>query len=136
MLFSPELYNQRNEEKQFLTNKDMNTTFVNSREIRYCKLWVNIWFEQNGKKDFRRPVLVLKKVGALFLVCPLTTKIKDNKRHYLLPEWCTPKTSMLMLSQIKIVDKRRFMHKIGDVSHSDFITIQKIFQEFYFSEDL
>ncbi len=37
--------------------------YVNPREVRYAHLGINIGFEEDGKgNDFKRPVLVLKKV--------------------------------------------------------------------------
>lgn len=128
-------YEQRNKEKQWLNSKNNEKFYVNTREIWYCKLWINVWFEQNGKTEFRRPVLVLKKVWTMFLICPLTTKIKNTDRHHTLPEYATPKVSSLILSQIRVIDKKRFMDKVGEVKKQDFIRIQKIFQKLYFWED-
>lgn len=37
--------------------------FVKAREVRYAQLGVNVGNEEDGKgKDFKRPVLILKKV--------------------------------------------------------------------------
>lgn len=49
--------------------------YVKEREIRYVHLGQNIGFEEDGKGvDFKRPVLVLKKVGNMFVTLPMTTK--------------------------------------------------------------
>lgn len=37
--------------------------FVNEREVRYAHLGINVGFEEDGKGgDFKRPVLILKKI--------------------------------------------------------------------------
>ncbi|MEI7557450.1 MAG: hypothetical protein WCJ45_00935 [bacterium] len=48
--------------------------FLNEREIWYVRLGINIGYEENRKREFLRPVLVLKKVGNLFFVVALTSK--------------------------------------------------------------
>jgi len=50
-----------NKEKQNLDKLDYENFFVNPRDIYFTKMWINIWFEENWKKNFLRPVLVLKK---------------------------------------------------------------------------
>ena len=91
---------------------------------------VNIGFEQNGKKEFRRPVLVLKKVGSLFVVLPLTTKLQHckgkNSIYYHKISTCTTiQVSAVMLSQLKTVDKKRFMHHIGEIDDDELIFIKE-----------
>lgn len=67
-------FDQRNELKKHL-HRNRTEFYVNKREIRYTHLGVNIGYEEDGKGgDFKRPVLVLKKVGNLFAVLPMTTK--------------------------------------------------------------
>jgi len=48
--------------------------YINEREIWYTTLGQNIGNESNGKKLFLRPVLVIKKIGSMFFVVPMTTK--------------------------------------------------------------
>ena len=53
----------RNEEKWILhTRHDVNGFYVQPREIWYVKLGINIGFEQNGKREFQRPVLVIERI--------------------------------------------------------------------------
>lgn len=48
---------------------------VKEREFWYVHLGINVGVEENGKgSDFKRPVLVMKKIGNIFAVLPLTTK--------------------------------------------------------------
>jgi len=49
--------------------------FINNREIWYISVWANIWNEVYWKShNFKRPVLVIKKVWNLFFCVSLTTK--------------------------------------------------------------
>lgn len=49
--------------------------FVRPREIRYAHLGINVGNEEDGKgKTFQRPVLIIKKVGNMFFVAPMTSK--------------------------------------------------------------
>ena len=59
---SLEVFDEWNEEKKQIHTKEKENFYVNEREIWYVKLGINIGSESNGKKDFRRPVLVIKKV--------------------------------------------------------------------------
>ena len=96
------------------------------REIRYAYLGVNIWFEEDGKgTDFRRPVLVLKKIGNVFAVLPMTTKGKDSKFYYRLPDRYFKKTSRVILSQGRVLDKARFIDKIGMLSEGDYNDVKE-----------
>ena len=66
------------------TNSDNDyLPLYHSRQIRWCRLGVNVGYEQDGTgKDFSRPVLILKGFSRhVCLVVPLTTSVKKNKYH-------------------------------------------------------
>lgn len=113
--------------------KKIKKVYVNQREVWYMKLGQNLWSESNGKKYFRRPVLVVKKVGSMFFVIPMTTKWQENIFHhevqsvtYNLDEYThIPEVSRVQLSQSRIVDKSRFLERIATVSEADFFSIKK-----------
>jgi hypothetical protein len=66
---------QINEEKSLTEEeKKDKRVYINEREVWYMKLGQNLGSESNGKKFFRRPALVIKKVGSMFFVAPMTTK--------------------------------------------------------------
>ena len=69
-----EKFDEWNEEKKGIHQKNAEKVFISPREIWYVKMCVNIGNETNGKKEFLRPVLVLKRVGNLIFIAPLTTK--------------------------------------------------------------
>ncbi len=122
-----------NDEKKILNAKKRETFYINPREIWYTKMGANIGFEEDGKENFLRPVLVLKKVGNLFFTVALTTKGKKNNFFYhtfenpsfLENHKKNVSNSSAILSQVKVMDKNRFIEKIGFVSHSDFLLVQK-----------
>jgi mRNA-degrading endonuclease toxin of MazEF toxin-antitoxin module len=105
------------------------------REIVFAKMGVNIGFESDGKKEFLRPVIILKKIGSLYWVVPLTSKLKENIFHHTLKsvEFEEIENSVVMLSQGRIVDKKRFTQKIGEISWKEYHEIQKKMKKLYFS---
>lgn len=121
----------RNIEKQSLESKTSQDFYVNPGEIWYVKLWVNIGFEEDWKREYRRPVLVISRIGSLFFVIPLTSKIKENKYHFRLLSPYFEVTSTAMLSQARVIDKKRFLDKIGWISHEEMMEIQKKLKELY-----
>lgn len=129
---SKETFDIRNEEKRTLhTRHDINRFYVQPREIWYVKLGVNIWFEQNGKREFQRPVLVVERIWILLFVIPLSTKEKNSPYYYKLQSTSFDKPSMAMLSQIRVIDKRRFVNQIGLVSKDELCIIKKLLKEMY-----
>ena len=102
------------------------TFFIKPREVWFIKLWVNIGSETDGKHAFERPVLILKKVWAIFWVLPLTTKWKDNNIFYYKIESIDfGKPSYVILSQIRTIDKRRCMYCIWKISSWELKHIKK-----------
>jgi len=70
-------YDQWNDKKKFLNNDEVNFRF-NEQDIFFMYVGNNIGFEQDGGKDFLRPVLVYKKFNnRVFLGIPLTFKSKE-----------------------------------------------------------
>jgi len=120
-------------EKENIHNKKNEEFYVNTREIWYVKMGVNIGFESDGKGEFVRPVLVLKKIGNLFLTLALTSKGKDE--HFLYHQLkeasflegydAKKNSSYAILSQIKVMDKKRFEDRMGYVSKMEFNEVQK-----------
>jgi len=120
------------QKKQINAKKKLNF-YINQREIWFTKTGVNIGFEEDGKKDFLRPVLVIKKIGNLFFVTSLTSKGKDN--HIFYHKFTEAsfdqdnqkhvQSSYAILSQAKVMDKRRFSHHIGIISSREFKIIKQ-----------
>lgn len=138
MYRTKELYNERNAVKQKVNFYEWffwfnnNKTFINEREIWYIRLWINIWFEQDWKWLFRRPILVIKKIGNLFFVVPLSTKWKMNRYNYAITSINFNKPSSIILSQGRVIDKKRFMDYVWTISLQEFEHIKKLLKDMYF----
>lgn len=135
-----ELYDEWNETKKIIHFQkwdNISNIFINEREFWYVKLGVNIWYEENGKKWFLRPVLILKKVGNLFFVFALTSKWKDKNRFYhqlndvVFNEKNSKhkKKSYCILSQVRVIDKKRFTEVMWRVSEDEFLYIKEKLKE-------
>lgn len=120
------VFDQWNKDKKKLDGKSLEGgLFLNTKEIWFTKMGKNIGFEEDGKKDFSRPVLILKKVGNMFFIVALTTKGKDDNRFYhkFSDAYFYKKEagdSYAILSQVKVMDKKRFQEKIGYVGEEEF----------------
>lgn len=105
--------------------------FYHPREIWWCRLGLNVGYEQDGKDiDFERPVLILKAFGKICLIVPLTTS--PQKHIYRISVGLIEgKEATAILSQIKVVDTKRFSEKIGVLDKEIFIKIQKNIRNFF-----
>ena len=75
-----------NLKKELHSSAPQQEFYISNREIWFVHLGMNVGTEQNGKGDnFLRPVLVLKKLGNVYLVIPMTTKGKDTRFYHTLP---------------------------------------------------
>ena len=133
MYRTKELYDQWNINKQEINFKENNKVYINEREIRFIKMWINIWFEENWKRGFIRPVLIIKKVWNLFFTVALTSKWKNNYHFYhKIQTWQFNErnqkhknSSYIILSQVKVIDKRRLTEKMWYISKGEFLEIKE-----------
>lgn len=119
-----------NNQKKLIHNEGENK-FYHPRDIWWCRLGLNIGYEQDGKDiDFERPILILKAFGNICLVVPLTTS--PRKHEYRISIGLIEgKEATAILSQIKVVDTKRFSEKIGVLNKEMFSNIQKHIREFF-----
>jgi mRNA interferase MazF len=91
--------------------KDM--LLYHERDVRWCRLGVNIGFEQDGTGENRaRPVIVLKAFSRFVcLVVPLTTSAKRNQYHVPIGV-VGGREAFVIISQIRLIDTRRLDQKI------------------------
>jgi mRNA interferase MazF len=109
---------------------------IAEREIWWCSIGINIGNEMDGKngdtkqkKQFTRPVLILKKLGRqTFIGLPLTTKLKDGTWYY--PINVNEKEGRVIFSQIRMFDCKRLQRKIEKLSESEFSKVKKAFVKF------
>lgn len=91
------------------------------REIWWCKLGVNIGFEiDGGGEDFERPVIIIKKFNLdTCIVIPLTAKPKTGKYYFPIGE-INERNAVAILSQIRLIDRRRLAEKIETLPRAKF----------------
>ena len=114
------------------THENGENKFYHPRDIWWCRLGLNIGYEQDGKEeDYERPVLVLKSFGKnICLIVPLTTSL--HKHIYRIPIGLVEdKNATVILSQIKVIDTKRFIEKIGVLNKEKFMEIQKHIRDFF-----
>lgn len=93
-------------------------------------LGANIGFEQDGKgEEFRRPVVIIKKFNRfVVLAVPLTTRIKDNK-YYISCEIGDGISRMAIISQIRLIDSKRLIDKLGVMTEKTYLEIKKAIKD-------
>ena len=125
------LFDSWNEIKKEVNSRELEEFYINMREIWYVKMGKNVGFEQDGKEEFLRPVLVIKKIGNLFFTVALTSKGKKDSHFYHKLEEIelqNPKhkdSSYAILSQAKVMDKRRFIERVGITSENEFLQLKE-----------
>ena len=103
-------------------------------EIWYISIWVNVWNESLWKWDtFKRAVLITKRLWNMYLGFFMTTQWKDNNIFYIrISDNYFNKKSYIIKSQLKSLDKKRFIKKIWKLSNKDFYEIKKELRKFIF----
>ena len=116
-------FDKWNERKKALNDRER--ILFNPREIWWCSFGVNIGSEQDGSGDnFERPVVIIKKLSPnTFLVAPLSTKEKLEKfqspiKHSLI-------FGFALLDQIRVIDSKRLLRKIGMTDEIEFNKMKK-----------
>lgn len=96
------------------------------REIWWCRFGVNVGTEQNGDDEkFLRPALILRGFGAdACLVVPLTTSTRKHPLRVAIG-LVGGREARANLSQIRVVDTRRLVEKIGFLEKEIFADIRK-----------
>lgn len=117
-------FDEWNKDKKRIHGR-LSTPYVHRREIWWVSLGVNIGSEQDGGGiEYRRPALVLAVFGrTTCLVAPLTTSARV---HHLRP--CIGnvdgKNAHVLLSQIRVIDTKRCIRKVGMLPSNAFDLIR------------
>ncbi len=115
-----------NEKKKKINNRK-SSPFYHQRELWWCSLGVNVGFEQDGSgREDSRPILILTGLSKETCVAiPLTT---STNKHKLRPAigLVEEKEAHALLSQIKVIDTKRLIRKIGQLDKKVFEHIRKI----------
>jgi mRNA-degrading endonuclease toxin of MazEF toxin-antitoxin module len=118
-------------EEKLVVHNEKERPFFHEREVWFCILGENIGFEQDGSgKEFLRPVIIIKKFNNEICWCvPLTTKLKKGQ-YYFSFNLANNEVSTAILSQLRLVDVKRFQYKIGNVPKSDFAELKRKIRQF------
>lgn len=119
-------FDQWNDIKKKVDESDRYLPLYHERQIRWCRLGVNVGYEQDGTgKDFSRPVLILRAFNRhVCLIAPLTTAKKKNKYHQLIGE-VNGRTASVIISQVRLIDTKRLDQHIETVDKELFKRIRK-----------
>jgi mRNA interferase MazF len=124
-------FNQWIEKKIVLHNKSHRAPFVSEGDIWWASIGQNVGSEVNGKSElYSRPVIILKKLSHNFyLVIPTSTKSKEGTwyisyRH-------KEVDNVACLHQIRTIDYRRILGKVGTLDDADFGRIKSGFSSLY-----
>ena len=120
-------FDKWNNKKKEIQEEDFFNLFFHEREIWWCSLGLNVGSEQDGSGDeYRRPVLILKGLSLQTCwVIPLTTSML---LHSLRPSIgiVDGKEAKALISQMRVIDKRRLVKKIGYLNQETFDAVRKI----------
>ena len=112
-------------EKKKLTHTEKPRLYT-VREIWWCRLGVNIGTEQDGGgSNFLRPAVILRGFGPdACLVVPLTTSLHEHPLRIDVG-MIDGRSARANLSQIRVVDTRRLVEKIGFIDKAVFQKLKK-----------
>ena len=119
-------YTKWHRQKTTIEHNDTKRVFFHEREVWWCSIGSNIGFEQDGRGEkFARPVLVFKKFNKeIFWALPLSTKSKTGK-FYAPVDLGDSVIRVAIISQLRLVDAKRLIDKIGIVDENNYARIQK-----------
>ncbi len=115
-----------NNEKKLINGQEEYTLLYHEREIRWCRLGLNIGFEQDGTgSKMSRPVLIFKAFSRhVCLVIPLTTSEKENPYHVPLG-MIGGRKACAIISQLRLIDTKRLDQKITRLDKKIFEVVRK-----------
>ncbi len=100
--------------------------YIHVGQVWWVSWGKNVGFEQDGKSElFTRPVVVIKVLSrSTFLVAPLTTSKQEHKFRVAVSDF-GGEESKAIISQIRVIDIKRFQKKIGKVDAKSLKAIKK-----------
>jgi mRNA interferase MazF len=120
-----------NKNKKIIHNSDKNK-FYHTRELWWCSLGINIGAEQDGSGEkYDRPVLILKGLSKkTCIILPLTSSPERHKMRIPIGV-IQDKEASVMLSQIRVIDTKRLIYKIGFLDKEIFTGITKAIKDLF-----
>lgn len=103
-----------------------------AREVWWCSVGLNVGSEIFGKGEiYARPVIIINsELGQSFIGIPLTSKVKTGK-YCCVVQVTKDKISTALVSQIRNLDKRRLIKKIGILSGEDYQNVIQILKNIH-----
>jgi hypothetical protein len=115
--------------KPKLDEQDFRLSFK-EREVWYCYFGANIGFEIDGKEEFLRPCLIVKKLSKeTFYAIPLTSKPKNGSWYY--PSFVQNKHGSYIFSQMKLIDSKRLKYFVERLDENEFAKVKSEFINFF-----
>jgi mRNA-degrading endonuclease toxin of MazEF toxin-antitoxin module len=104
------------------------------REVWFAHFGVNVGFEIDGKDEFLRPCLVVKKISKqTFYAVPLTSKTKTGSWY--LPSDIKGKQGSYILSQMRIMDAKRLKYFVETISEKEFEEVKLGFVNYFLQKN-
>ena len=96
------------------------------REVWWCRLGANVGFEQDGSgRLFLRPVVIVRSFGpTVCLILPLTASKQKHPLRISVGD-VQGKQASALLSQMRIIDTRRLVEKVGFMDKQVFMQLKK-----------
>lgn len=104
------------------------------REVWYVYFGANVGFEIDGKTEFLRPCLVVKKISKeTFYAIPLTSKTKQGSWY--IPSHIKGKSGSFILSQMRILDSKRLKYFVETISEKEFEEVKLGFVNYFLQKN-
>ncbi len=102
------------------------------REIWWCRLGVNVGTEQDGSGRLSlRPVVIIRSFGPnACMAVPLTTSRRKHPLRFPVGD-VQEKKATAILSQIRVVDTRRLVEKVGFLDATVFAELRKAVRKLF-----
>jgi mRNA-degrading endonuclease toxin of MazEF toxin-antitoxin module len=118
-----------NNQKKNIHNVRENKLY-HTRELWWASLGINIGSEQDGSgENYDRPVLILKGLSQqTCIILPLTSSTEKHKMRIPIKK-VQNKEASVVISQIRVIDTKRLIYKIGFLDKDIFDNIRKIIKD-------
>jgi mRNA interferase MazF len=118
-------FDEWNKVKKNIHLQDDYLPLYHERQVRWCRLGVNVGFEQDGTGyEYSRPVLIMKGLSRhVCIIVPLTTSTKKNLYHFPIGT-VAERNAHVIISQIRLIDTKRLDKHMATISKKIFSEIQ------------
>ncbi|OGM96169.1 MAG: hypothetical protein A3B86_02535 [Candidatus Yanofskybacteria bacterium RIFCSPHIGHO2_02_FULL_38_22b] len=102
------------------------------REIWWCRLGANVGSEQDGSERlFLRPVVIARAFGPdICLILPLTASEQKHPLRISVGD-VQGRQATALLSQMRIIDTRRLVEKVGFMDKQAFTELKKALKDLF-----